>query len=818
MKAKNIFLVAGLSMALSAAAAPLTPQQALERARSNGPARMAAKIPASAKPVYSAKAESGTVGAYVFNNPGAGYVILAADDVAYPVLGYSDSGSIDVNNMSPELKWWLGEYARQIEWANEVGVNTALRSPAYKEGRPAIPTLMKSRWDQGSPYNEQCPKPKGSDLRCYTGCVATSMAQVMYYHKYPEIGEGIAQYTCSSLGRKLTLNLEREAFDWGNMMDIYQSGQYTEAQGDAVAYLMKCCGYTVEMNYGLDASGAQGSSIAPALRKYFKYDAGVVDRQRIMYSGTQWEEMIYNNLKNVGPVVMNGQSPLQGGHSFVCDGYDGNGYFHFNWGWSGISDGYYSLDALNPDAQGAGGAVGGFNFYQNAIFGIQPPTGEAPAPEVAHILQYGSTTATIDGRTVTFDVRNFMQLGWGSTDTEESRFNIGAVIEPADGTSGEKQSVEGKLGDMTEISLSGYYSYYPSSRVKPVVTLPALADGTYKVYLASKDLDIENSVFEPVETPWGLVNYFMLNVSGGTYTATNVATSELTFSDIQLLSPLYAGKNVKFGAKVKNSSDIELCQGLTPQLCDNRGNVVFTGESILFSLLPDESVEREWLSKFYKADGTVASVSKDTDFTLKFFDPQTGLYFNGVEMPVTLKPNPGAATVMLTGFNIEGAEKTDTTILDRHFYALYRVMNPLDMTVDLSFKVTKGYYDGTVSIGIAQQNPQNPQTDLPLLDGVWTYSPFLERNETADLHIPVSFPAEAGIVYFINATYTLNNSVRNFGSIPFMIHPDSGVVEILDSDAPIEYYNMQGMRIENPTPGQLVIVRQGSKSYKCIWK
>ncbi|MDE5868749.1 MAG: C10 family peptidase, partial [Muribaculaceae bacterium] len=405
MKIKSILLpLAAVCGVVSADAAPLSPQQALDRVNSSKVKKIAGKIAKDARPVYTSKTASGTAGAYLFSSKDYGFVILSADDIAYPVLGYGDGYFSNEKEISPELKWWLEEYSRQIEWSVNKGETSVPTRSAGDASWTAVQPLLKTLWNQDAPYNNMCPgatteNPPAGSPRAVTGCVATSMAQAMKYFNYPEKGTGGVIYTPSKLGYKLMMRFADQAFDWDNMLNSYNYGSYTDVQADAVAYLMKACGYSVNMNYGLDVSGATGSAIATSMRQYFKYDINTTDRRRLVYTSDEWAAMVYDNLKNIGPVIINGQSPLEGGHSFVCDGYDGKGYFHFNWGWGGIANGYYSLDALNPDAQGIGGAVGGFNFYQNAIFGIQPPKGEQ-IPNPALMIQYGSLMATLSGKTL----------------------------------------------------------------------------------------------------------------------------------------------------------------------------------------------------------------------------------------------------------------------------------------------------------------------------------------------------------------------------------------------------------------------------------
>lgn len=806
----------GLVCGMSALAAPLTPQQALERARQDAPAKVAAKIKADLNPVYAAKTVDGQPAAYVFNNPAAGYVILAGDDVAYPVLAYSENGRIDPANMSPELKWWLSEYGRQIKWANERGASEAVKAPRANSEWTAIAPMCKTEWNQDAPYNDDCPLYEGQ--RSVTGCVATSMAQVMKYHNYPQVGEGIKLYYCESIGKRLSINFSHKEFDWDNMLDAYYKDEYNADQAAAVAYLMKACGYSVEMKYHPSASGTQGSKIGAALVEYFKYDGNCRTMNRDIYSGSQWMEMVYDNLKNVGPMVINGQSPTQGGHSFVCDGYDGKGYFHFNWGWGGVSDGYYALDALNPDAQGIGGASGGFNFSQNGVFGIQPPTGLPVEPDPDRVMLYGSATASISGRTITFNVIDSDQAGYGNGSGRDINVKIGSIITPIDGTSGSEQTVAATLGSMSQITLSAS-SYYPADRVNWIVNVPTLPDGKYRVTLATQQVSDDPQEWYPVLVTWGYQNSCVMTVSGQNYTVESIPVSNIQVSDLQLGSTLYSGKNVLLKAKFTNNSDIELTKGVCPALYTGSTRK-YVGESILVTLQPGESVEKEWLVKFLNpSTGSGASVSTPTDFTLKLYDPQGGSIYD-VSLDVTMEKNPGGARLMLTDFTIPGAPLEELDVNGQHYNAISKVSNLAEIPFSFTVKNSSGYYDGQITLGIYEQDSQNPRRMVPVKQDIYVVYPFLAKNEEISENLNIDFSeGEEGVLYFVYGQNTLGSSINVLGSRPFMFGYPSGVDEIeLGGDEAVEYYNLQGCRIDNPLPGQLVIVRKGGKSTKQVWR
>lgn len=311
---------------------------------------------------------------YVFNvGQQQGFVIVSGDDRVDDILGYADSGMLQEDGLPDGLRYLLDGYAEQLAWLDshpEQAVSH--RAPA----RSSIAPMVETRWDQGAPYYNNCPE--YNEERTVTGCVATSMAQVMYYHKKPTAAcSAIPGYTTRTLGIALS-GLPATTFDWNKLKTTYSSGDTSESAVE-VAKLMQYCGTTLQMNYNVakvGGSSAYNVSIAEALKTYFGYDGSVTYCQRQHYSYGDWVEMVYGELAQNRPVVLGGQS-AGGGHSFVCDGYDTGDYFHINWGWSGSSDGYFRLSLLNPWEQGIGGSstMDGFSFTQDAVIGIKPCAG-----------------------------------------------------------------------------------------------------------------------------------------------------------------------------------------------------------------------------------------------------------------------------------------------------------------------------------------------------------------------------------------------------------------------------------------------------------
>lgn len=292
---------------------------------------------------------------YFFNiGNGDGFIIVSGDDRTPEIIGYSTEGSLNKNNMPENMRWLLTGIAKEIESLQQSG--KAL-SPLTSNYQP-IEKLISTQWSQGAPYNAETPI--ANEKKSPTGCVATAMAQMLNYLR-PTGSEAIPAYTT------MTYSIAREAlpattFDWSKMENTYSSS----ASAPEVAKLMHYCGQSVEMDYKGNSSGASSFDVPNAVAKYFGCSILINVVERAEYTRNDWNEMIYNELAEQRPVFLRG-SNAEGGHAFICDGYDTDGLFHINWGWNGKSDGFFLLSALSPDEQGEGGTSSGYNVGLAAI-------------------------------------------------------------------------------------------------------------------------------------------------------------------------------------------------------------------------------------------------------------------------------------------------------------------------------------------------------------------------------------------------------------------------------------------------------------------
>jgi len=305
---------------------------------------------------------------YVFNvGDNNGFVIIAGDDRVKPILAYSTTGCFNPNEVADGFSFTLNSFSDEIQYIRENNLEatadivaewaSVTENGLIKQGRGnrvVVAPLLQTTWHQNFPYNSQCPEdPDGHGGHVWAGCVATAMGQVMKFWNYPERGffshsyypEGYPQQTANFYETEYHFELMPNDIDSLN----------TEEDYFYIAQLLHHCGVSVEMIYGPDGSGAFSEDVAEALRYYFGYtcDDHITNYGGGFwgpgYSNEEWTQMLKDGGLDEGiPLYYSGQDDSgAGGHAFVCDGYDENDYFHFNWGWSGKDDAWCPVGALN---------------------------------------------------------------------------------------------------------------------------------------------------------------------------------------------------------------------------------------------------------------------------------------------------------------------------------------------------------------------------------------------------------------------------------------------------------------------------------------
>ncbi len=374
---KVLLLAAAVLMIGTAVAAPVNPKRAAALAQSFFSSQTGAK---SGNRLADVPTEWQYRGIYLFEGADGGFVLVAADDAARPILGYSATGAMDTANMPPALQEWLKGYQKEIDILREAkGFPPHAEWYALEQGITpkdtvweGVEPMLTTFWDQGYPYNGYCP---GGSV---TGCAATAQAQVMNYWKYPAFGQGSHSYTHVRYGVQQA-DFGHTLYDWENM-PVEATASSPMVEKEAVALLMYHCGVSLEMDYSRDGSGAAGlagisgyASIDNSLKDYFGYSNQMrVVHKDFGYGNAEWRDMIIADLDLGHPIVYTGAAE-EGGHGFVCDGYDSRGYMHFNFGWSGRGDGYFPVDSISPGVGGVGGNVTyTFNMSNAALLGLVP--------------------------------------------------------------------------------------------------------------------------------------------------------------------------------------------------------------------------------------------------------------------------------------------------------------------------------------------------------------------------------------------------------------------------------------------------------------
>lgn len=371
-------------------AGPIGSAQALKNAQAFLQERGINIQPKGMRRAPSANTDQEKAPYYVFNvGDDGGFVIASGDDRTPAVLGYSDKGSMNLDSLPDNVRHWLGFYESLIRGLdkNDSGSDSKARVRRAATSRTPVSPMLTCKWGQANPYNNSCPIDPATNYRCITGCVATAMAQVMYYHRKNStrvVVETLPNYMCNNGTIEVTGVKKGTPIDWDNMLDDYK-GAATAVQKQAVADLMRYCGTSVRMSYDPYASGAYSGNVPYALVDYFDYDDGASYKMRWHFTDSEWETMIYDDLEKGYPVLYSASR-----HTFVIDGHDGQGYVHVNWGWYGNEDGFFLLTPTDQETE----TLNGYNDTQDAAFGLVP-NGAFPRLTNKNISLNGSTVVDI---------------------------------------------------------------------------------------------------------------------------------------------------------------------------------------------------------------------------------------------------------------------------------------------------------------------------------------------------------------------------------------------------------------------------------------
>lgn len=634
---------------IPASAGSLTPEQALARFSANQPKRVAS---ASSLSSNNLKLQSTIGNLYVFST-GKGFVLLPNEDSAPALLGYSDSGQLDLE-ANPSLREWMDFYNRQLNYLKSHPETSQALKVNHKT-REEISPLLKTEWNQEYPYNLLCPKVDGHET--VTGCVATAMAQVMKYHNYPEHGKGTHSYLWRPGEKELSFDYDTIPFQWNLMDNVYNKESSNEAR-HAVAELMLGCGISVDMHYEPGGSGAATVTMGESLIEIFGYSKSLWMPNRAYYGYEEWEDMIYSDLAEGLPVLYSGAG-TDGGHQFVCDGYGSDGYFHFNWGWGGLSNGYFLLTALNPDHLGVGGGAGGFNTSQIATLGVRPGT-DSDKP----VYFFYNTDSFFSDITAVKEGEPFRCGG--------QYFNFSLYTMPEGSRLGLKFLSE-STNEAYFAEGPGVEGYHPDDgRNDLQVTFPILADGTYEI---TPVLKVDNK-WSSVRIPVGQPQMIVAVVKDGVATIENQKPASIFVTDIDLPEKIYRNHEFPMTFTVENIGDAEFYSTITPTLLDSKGDVVAKSTFRPVDILTGEKEEiTDYVGKFTALKDHSLAIGS---YSLIFRDEAGKTVSDPIV--VEIEVNSDKTEIKISDFKVDEKEP---------------ITNPASVKVSLDVECVAGVYFGS---------------------------------------------------------------------------------------------------------------------------
>ena len=570
-------------------------------------------------------------GYYAFNRgERGGYVIVAADDrAAESVLGFADGGTFSADSMPEPMRWWLGEYARQMDYAASRQAQPG-RVSAPRAQRADIAPLLTSLWGQDDPYDLLCPTYEGE--QCPSGCLATAISQIMYYHKWPERGTGSHSYRWTVDNRPvgtLSVDFSQSVYDWEAMADTYGEGSPQESR-EAVARLMYDVGVASDMQYHPLGSGAVASTAVSAMAKYFDYSRSVNIQYREFYTIGEWEDLVYNSLAGGLPVLYGGTTSGNEGHAFVCDGYSG-GYFHINWGWDGMSNGYFLLSALDPSMQGTGGSDAGFNYYQDVAAVRPAQEGDVAVPMFCSYDGFGVRETSV-GRNGTIVFTG----GFWNLSGEAHEVTFGVRVVDAGGNASYVASADG--GEFEPNYGNSFYRVEASEFPEET--------GLYKVYPAYRD-EATGQWYDVMVAKDAGVGFVQADVTdrGIEFGRPERQEAALAAESVELLSTPYAKLPFRVKVKLSNDDAEYFDEVSVAMLHVGENQTLAMSDPVVVALEAGDSTEVEF---------TITAPSQTGDFELVAVDADYKIISERVEVMVDTTPVGEVSLAMPTAPVAEG--------------------------------------------------------------------------------------------------------------------------------------------------------------------
>lgn len=723
---------------------------------------------------------------YAFNLE-QGYVIVSGDDEMTELVGYAENGFFDAENVPPQMQLWLDGYAEYVA-AVQSGKAKARKILLSDSPSVVVEPLVTTKWNQDAPFNNFAPEytdDNNNTQRCATGCAATAMAQIMKFHNWPEQGVGHYSYEHQSFGT-ISSNFSEHVYDWTNMIDRYNNGEYSSVQADAVALLMKDCGVSLNMNYG-PVSGASIYSYYPAFKNYFRYSSRTVNRSGC--ETAEFTKIITDELQEGRPIIYC-DTGEDGGHAFVVDGYDTNYFLHVNWGWGGYSDGYFDMNYMDPTGLGIGGGSGAFKWNQGIVLARPLKDGVEPYEFIQQLcfVPYDDVKGGIfceqempanKGDVVTILLRNTANL---SGESFFGSLNVGVFDDSgALVTMGNEERIENNNGELLEFQSGSLYSV----DLPMTLNTAGIADGNYIVRAMSK-------ANGDVWRKFASTDCLNMTVADGKVYL-SAPTPNISMVGIGSYdTATYKGFSFNADVTVHNSSSIPVDGSIMFTVTDSETGDALSGS--LRAIVYDNCDFKARISFPTTSDFFVIGKTYNISFTgFQTTDGKTLPINNAIPLSFSIVENTEVQS-SLTFFNIEGSP-FGMTVSNENFNKADDTMVSINCLGNANEETYQGYiaietlnlHTGSkwhTSLGLTENIPQGayyPQINTPFKalpiatadDGVYRLSTVSQEIRNGYL--------------FPDWLYTTNTSHIDFrvnGSDVTVLHP---VDEVAFSAAPESY-------------------------------
>jgi len=718
------------------------------------------------------------------------FVIVSGSDLMPEVLGYGNSTLPENADQLPlSMRSWLCYVSEVQDYVEQHPESASMLQQAQASAQVVSP-LLTTTWGQDNPYYNQCPKKNGEQT--VTGCMATSISQVINYNEYPAQFEGSHSYKDNGVTR--SLNFSEISIDYSLLRDSYRNSQGSTEEKAEVAKLMYAVGIALDMNYGTNDEGGSGATSTNAYR-------GLVENlgqkratriQRQQCSLDEWNEILQFELTNQRPVVMDGHSS-EGGHSFVVDGVDSRGYYHINWGWDSAGDGYFDVSVLHPSVIGTGAseASDGFNQYQDIFVGIGNPAN----------LNRWYSPLTMPGSTYISVDKSSVSLGQDLTLTASSVYNFSpstfkgyvGVLLTKDGEVYLKQEGSSK------ITLASYYR--TGSAVKRSITLPeSMPEGEYRLYLYARSEEESEDMIDIIRQDQNRENFWTVTVSG----------QQASVSRTTEVVPIDA---IAWSFENEELTTAPSTVGVT---LENYGN---------------NSMACIFYARFTRPDGTQLSnieaeeivtvtpgVPAEAKFNVKF--DQAGQWKVRLQgKPVGLD-NVNKQTLCNETFNvaIDPTRGAELELQSAPILVNDSVFNGELLTMELAILNNGLDYDGKASIRIFKNANSTASSNMAAEMVLESVQIAAGENTTLTFSEVLNIPnLNKNVKYYARGYYLYGDEmvemeakagVTNKTAVPIRKARESGINEVtVDNDAEdlsnAAIYNLLGKRVSLPASGQL---------------